>query len=288
MGIKEEFKKYGAKLDNMRWSVSAIATKPRQAVITVWEDRFPKKGNKRTYRIDTSGWTNRAGRTGTLTHLATASEKGLPVRMVMVRWADKQKKRKDFEARTEWTGYVQEVNESIFSVVFEKTDPESGEPTIEERLVLAAEAGAEFLTPPIDSSEDARQWALTTIAMRRGQAGFRTKLLKAYGGRCAITGCDVTATLEAAHILPFRGDHTNTVNNGLLLRADIHTLFDLGLIWIDADIKTQVATSLIGTSYADLRGRALSAPAKKSNAPRQQYLAEHAEAAQAKHPRKSR
>jgi len=282
MGIKDEFKKYGAKLDNMRWSVSAIATKPRQAVITVWEDRFPKKGNKRTYRIDTSGWTNRAGRTGTLTHLATASEKGLPVRMVMVRWADKQKKRKVFEARTEWIGHVQEVNESVFSVIFEITDAMSAEPSTEERLVLAAEAGAESLTPPIDSSEDARQWVLTTIAMRRGQAAFRAKLLKAYGGRCAITGCNVTETLEAAHILPFRGDHTNTVNNGLLLRADIHTLFDLGLIWVDADIKIQGATSLIGTSYADLHGRGLSVPAKKSNAPREQYLADHAEAAQAK------
>lgn len=279
MGLTKEFLKYGAKLDNVRWSVSALAKKPRQAVITVWEDRFPQKGKKRTYRIDTTAWGNRAGRTGTLIHLAVALEQRLPVRMVMARSMEKGPN--TFEARPEWIGYVKEVDENTASVVFERSDVNPG-PPMKAELVSAAQEEAESLVPQIDSTEDARKWAMTTIALRQGQSAFRSRLLKAYDGRCAITGCEVVATLEAAHILPYRGTHTNAVNNGLLLRADIHTLFDLGLIWVDAKSKVQVASSLLGSSYEALKGRQLSVPSKKSNAPLLKYLAEHAKRAQEK------
>lgn len=279
MGLTKEFMKYGAELDNFRWSVSALAEKPRQAVITVWEHRFPQNGKKRTYRIDTSAWGNRAGGTGMLTHLAIASEQRLPVRMVMARSAEKGPN--TFEACPEWIGYVKEVDEITASVVFERSDVNPG-PPMEAELASAAQEEAESLLPQIDSTEDARKWAMTTIALRQGQSGFRMRLLKAYGGRCAITGCNVAATLEAAHILPYRGTHTNAVNNGLLLRADIHTLFDLGLIWVDAKSKVQVASSLLGSSYKALEGRPLSAPNKKSNGPLPTYLAEHAKQAQEK------
>ena len=50
--------------------------------------------------------------------------------------------------------------------------------------------------------------------------------MDAYGGRCAITGYDVEEALQAAHIVPYLGPQSNTVNNGLLLRADVHNLFD--------------------------------------------------------------
>ncbi len=65
------------------------------------------------------------------------------------------------------------------------------------------------------------------------QARFREKLLDAYGARCAITGTAVASTLQAAHIVPYRGPQTNAVGNGILLRADIHNLFDMGLIQIE-------------------------------------------------------
>lgn len=61
--------------------------------------------------------------------------------------------------------------------------------------------------------------------------------MDAYERRCAVTGCTVEAVLEAAHISPYRGDHTNDVTNGLLLRADIHTMFDCGLIKVDGDYR---------------------------------------------------
>ena len=70
---------------------------------------------------------------------------------------------------------------------------------------------------------DSREKVLREINRRRGQPKFRKDLLVAYGERCAITGMDCPQALEAAHILPYRGDHTNHVKNGLLLRSDIHT-----------------------------------------------------------------
>jgi hypothetical protein len=51
-----------------------------------------------------------------------------------------------------------------------------------------------------------------------------------YQGRCAVTSCDAGAALEGAHLRPYRGPESNDVTNGLLLRADIHTLFDLRLL----------------------------------------------------------
>ena len=74
--------------------------------------------------------------------------------------------------------------------------------------------------------EDARTRVLSSIVRRRGQPLFRKRLLKAYDRRCAFTGCAVEALLEAAHIVPYRGSDTNHIANGLLLRADLHTLFE--------------------------------------------------------------
>ena len=50
---------------------------------------------------------------------------------------------------------------------------------------------------------------------------FRDKLLPTYGKRCAFTGCDVVNVFEAARIIPYLGQDTNHVTNGLLLRADL-------------------------------------------------------------------
>jgi predicted restriction endonuclease len=71
------------------------------------------------------------------------------------------------------------------------------------------------------------------IRLRQGQPAFRASLLQAYENRCAITESDAIEVLEAAHITPFAEGGPMAPVNGLLLRADIHTLFDLGLIAVD-------------------------------------------------------
>lgn len=128
------------------------------------------------------------------------------------------------------------------------------------------------------NTEDSRRHALRAIAVRQGQPRFRKALLRAYGARCAISGCDVLEVLEAAHIRPFRGPHTNHIQNGLLLRADLHTLFDLGLIGVDTQTwKVLVSTRLRGTAYASLEGQLVRLPVLPSERPDTKVLQEHRE-----------
>lgn len=131
---------------------------------------------------------------------------------------------------------------------------------LEEQRQLVDESG--YFLP--ESVEDQRNRALRSIVQRRGQKEFRAALLEAYGGRCAMTGCAVTDVLEAAHIHRYMGKGTNIVSNGLLLRADVHTLFDLNLVGVDiSTMRICISPSLGGSSYAELDGRLLAAPAER-------------------------
>lgn len=113
---------------------------------------------------------------------------------------------------------------------------------------------------------DARQRITADIVHRRGQPAFRKVLMDTYGQACAITGCNLPAVLEAAHIYPYKGAHTNVVSNGLLLRADVHTLFDLRLIAIDsATMSIRVSPELAGTEYELLGGSKLRLPKDRSH-----------------------
>jgi hypothetical protein len=115
---------------------------------------------------------------------------------------------------------------------------------------------------------DARERTAAQIVRRRGQPAFRRALISAYEGCCAISACDAEEALEAAHIVPYRGSDTNRVENGLLLRADLHLLFDLGLIAVDpTDMTVVIAPAIIGTIYANLAGSRLHLPRAKANNP---------------------
>lgn len=128
----------------------------------------------------------------------------------------------------------------------------------------------------VENIQDARERILASIVQRQGQSEFRQQLIKAYGGQCAITGCNVEQALEAAHIIPYQGINTNHPANGLLLRADIHTLFDLYLLSIYPDIYSVViAPKLVGTYYRDLAGRKLTLPIEESMIPSRNALREH-------------
>jgi hypothetical protein len=123
---------------------------------------------------------------------------------------------------------------------------------------------------------DARTKVLATIVRRRGQSKFRSTLLRAYNHRCAVTGCEIEALLEAAHIVPYRGADTNVVNNGLLLRADIHTLFDLGLCWVDPiTLVIKLAAGLEGSEYEVFRDQPIRLPADVFDRPSAEALKSH-------------
>lgn len=135
------------------------------------------------------------------------------------------------------------------------------------------ENGDEF--DPNDDT-DARTRTLGAIARRQGQATFRMALLKAYDRRCAFTGCDVEQTLEAAHIRPYLGERTNVVVNGILLRSDLHTLFDLRLVRINPnDMKIEISSKVKGDHYSAMTGMTMSLPSKNSERPSEAALTWH-------------
>lgn len=76
---------------------------------------------------------------------------------------------------------------------------------------------------------------------RLGQASFRVLVTDAYKRRCAMTGENTLVALEAAHIVPYARDGDHDVSNGLLLRADFHRLFDVGLVSVTPDLRIRVS-----------------------------------------------
>jgi putative restriction endonuclease len=128
------------------------------------------------------------------------------------------------------------------------------------------------------SIEDARRRTARTIVQRRGQRSFRQDLMEAYARKCTVTNCSTAEVLEAAHIFPYMGPETNDVTNGLLLRADVHLLFDLGLIEFEpVTFKVKVSQTLAGTEYEQFNGAQLHLPKERelwpSNAALQKRLA---------------
>ncbi|WP_412476932.1 HNH endonuclease [Flavobacterium sp. TBRC 19031] len=110
----------------------------------------------------------------------------------------------------------------------------------------------------VPTGEDERSKIYKSIIQRRGQQKFRDAVREMYGDKCVITGCEILDILEAAHINPYKGEKDNHPTNGLLLRADIHTLFDLDLIGIEPnELKVYVKETVRKDGYEDLQDKLL-------------------------------
>jgi hypothetical protein len=110
-------------------------------------------------------------------------------------------------------------------------------------------------------SEVARLARLGSIASRPNQAIFSANVRRAYEGKCALTGYSTAEALEAAHIKAVVGSDDNDLRNGILLRADIHALFDRGLIALTLDgSRIEVRAELSDPSYGFLRTTKVSRP----------------------------
>lgn len=119
-----------------------------------------------------------------------------------------------------------------------------------------------------ESLLDERERITREIVQRRGQAEFRAKLLDAYDSKCCVSGCDASDALEAAHIFPYKGPASNRIENGLLFRADIHTLFDLGLFAIEPEtLVIRLDGKLKSSSYGQLEGVKMTIPKSDADRP---------------------
>lgn len=117
---------------------------------------------------------------------------------------------------------------------------------------------------------------------RIGQQRFRAELLARFGSSCAICGPLPPAMLEAAHLYRYAERPQHQVDGGLLLRRDLHALFDRGLLLIDPDAGWTVSLSPTLRRYADvwpLDGREVRLPLGVR--PNDLYLRQHAELARA-------
>ncbi len=126
--------------------------------------------------------------------------------------------------------------------------------------------------------EDLRERGRREVVRRQGQRAFRNMLLTAYSSTCAVTGTAEPSVLEAAHIHRYMGPHSNIASNGLLLRADIHTLFDLFLMTIKTDgqhYDVVISPTVVDPGYANLAGRLHHLPTAAGDRPSPTALADH-------------
>ena len=120
------------------------------------------------------------------------------------------------------------------------------------------------------------------ITPRLGQGGFKAIVQEAYVRRCAITHHKIIPTLQAAHILPVAEGGQHRVDNGILLRSDVHTMFDRGYIGIDEEYRLRVSPRLRsefgnGDEYYTKEGQVIALPSQLNNWPSVEFLTWHLE-----------
>jgi putative restriction endonuclease len=141
-------------------------------------------------------------------------------------------------------------------------------------LVAQAQAMAE---PPVPAYGEP-----ILVKPRLGQGTFRVLVTDNYERSCAVTGEKTLPVLDAAHIKPFSIAQEHDAQNGLLLRSDIHTLFDQGYVTVTPDHHFEVSRRLKedwsnGRDYYALHGRRIRVPRRAEARPGQAYLQWHAE-----------
>jgi putative restriction endonuclease len=130
--------------------------------------------------------------------------------------------------------------------------------------------------------EGARFGKPQLVAPRLGQGAFRILVTDIYGRRCVVTGERTLPALEAAHIRPYGDGGTHEAKNGLLLRRDIHSLFDSGYVTVTTDLRFEVSRRIReefenGRHYYGMHGQKIEPPKQRLQWPDPSALAWHNE-----------
>lgn len=146
---------------------------------------------------------------------------------------------------------------------------------------MVREAADRDSAPALRSFDGERYGAEARVRPRLCQGAFRLLVTDIYKRRCAITGERTLPVLEAAHIVPYADRGVHDIRNGLLLRADFHKLFDVGLVGVSPDMTVRFSSRIRdawfnGKAYYDLDGRPLAVlPDDPSNRPDPELLQWH-------------
>jgi putative restriction endonuclease len=136
--------------------------------------------------------------------------------------------------------------------------------------------------PEYALNEKPRYGSPQTILPRLGQGSFRIMVTDAYGRHCAVTRSPILYVLDAAHIKPYQSGGPHSPKNGVLLRQDIHTLFDRGYVTITPDHTIEVSRRIKaefdnGKEYYALHGSTILLPGDSGLRPGAEYLIWHNE-----------
>ena len=122
----------------------------------------------------------------------------------------------------------------------------------------------------------------TIVLPRLGQGSFRVLVTDAYKRRCAVTQERTLPALEAAHIKPYGENGPHRIDNGLLLRSDIHKLLDTGYVTITKEHRFEVSRRIReefenGRDYYAMNGKELYVPRKSEFTPSKEFIQWHNE-----------
>jgi len=145
-----------------------------------------------------------------------------------------------------------------------------------EARAVTVHAGAERPT----AVEGPMYGAAQRARVRLHQGAFRVMVTDAYERRCAISGEKALPVLQAAHIQPVSEGGQHRLDNGLLLRSDVHTLFDRGYITVTPDRRVRVSRKLKeefdnGEPYLPFDGRSIQVPRSAEEQPAREFLEWH-------------
>lgn len=133
---------------------------------------------------------------------------------------------------------------------------------------------------PMDHKIAERYGKPILIHPRLGQGAFRLLVTDAYGRRCAVTGERTLPVLDAAHIKPYAAAGPHALSNGLLLRKDLHALFDAGYVTVTPSMELRVSRRIReefenGRDYYALEGSSVRVPLPPAPPPSLEYLEWH-------------
>jgi putative restriction endonuclease len=138
------------------------------------------------------------------------------------------------------------------------------------------------LTAPFVGEHAERFGAPQLVRPRLGQGAFRVVVTDDYQRRCAITGEKTLPALDAAHIRPYGDGGEHAPSNGILLRRDIHSLFDAGYVTVSPDLHFEVSKKIReefenGRHYYALHGLPIAVPLASTHRPDPAALSWHNE-----------
>jgi putative restriction endonuclease len=176
---------------------------------------------------------------------------------------------------------------SLHNQVGKGFDAESGAgkalwAAISERLIAQPPPGIETATATLAAIESAGFGKPQIVHPRLGQGSFRVLVTDAYERRCAITGERTLPVLDTAHIMPFSVCQRHELSNGILMRSDLHRLFDGGYLTIDPADRRVVVSKRIreefenGKEYYRLEGTTIREPGDPAFRPLTENLEYHA------------